>query len=75
MLHLGKSGLCSKPMTNDDADRLFVCLRVLSDSSPDIVEIFNKSCRDALSTMLTTHAEQDASALKVQKWTLSLLFT
>lgn len=66
LLHLGKSGLCTKSMTNDDADRLFLCLRVLSDTSPVVVDVFNQKCREALTIMLASNAQQDASAQKVK---------
>lgn len=59
------SGLPAKAMTNDDADRLYLCLRVLSDKSPVIVEIFNENCRRALSNMLTAKAEEEAYNQKV----------
>ena len=39
MLHLGKSGLPEKPITADDADRISLCLKVLSDQSPAIIEV------------------------------------
>jgi coatomer subunit beta len=53
-------------MTNDDADRLYLCLRVLSDKSPVIVSIFNENCRHALSIMLAAKAEEEASTQKVR---------
>ncbi|XP_047003806.1 coatomer subunit beta [Schistocerca americana] len=67
VLHLGKSGLPSKAMTNDDADRLFLCLKVLSDKSPVIVGIFNEHCRKALSNMLAAKAEEEASTQKAKE--------
>jgi coatomer subunit beta len=59
------TGLAVKNMTNDDADRLYLCLRVLSDKSPVIVNIFNVNCRRALSTMLAAKTEEEASTQKV----------
>ncbi|PSN38413.1 Coatomer subunit beta [Blattella germanica] len=67
ILHLGKSGLATKNMTNDDADRLYLCLRVLSDKSPVIVNIFNENCRRALSIMLAAKAEEEASTQKAKE--------
>jgi hypothetical protein len=59
------TGLAVKNMTNDDADRLYLCLQVLSDKSPVIVNIFNENCRRALSIMLAAKAEEEASTQKV----------
>lgn len=59
------TGLATKNMTNDDADRLYLCLQVLSDKSPIIVNIFNENCRRALSIMLAAKAEEEASTQKV----------
>lgn len=67
VLHLGKSGLAAKNMTNDDADRLYLCLQVLSDKSPIIVNIFNENCRRALSIMLAAKAEEEASTQKAKE--------
>jgi hypothetical protein len=53
-------------MTNDDAERLYLCLQVLSDKSPVIVKIFNENCRYALSIMLAAKAEEEASTQKVR---------
>jgi coatomer subunit beta len=59
------TGLAVKNMTNDDTDRLYLCLQVLSDKSPIIVKIFNENCRHALSIMLAAKAEEEASTQKV----------
>jgi hypothetical protein len=59
------TGLATKNMTNDDADHLYLCLQVLSDKSPIIVNIFNENCRRALSIMLAAKAEEEASTQKV----------
>lgn len=67
VLHLGKSGLPSKGMTNDDSDRLLHCLRALSDHPKPIVAIFTQHCRQALSTMLAAKAEEEASTQKAKE--------
>lgn len=59
IIHFGKSGLPTKPMTDDDLDRIATCLRVLAERSPLMNEIFNSSCRESLSMMLTAKAEED----------------
>jgi hypothetical protein len=61
-------------MTNDDADRLYLCLQVLSDKSPIIVNIFNENCRRALSVMLAAKAEEEASTQKVCMLPVALYF-
>lgn len=57
IIHLGKSGLPTKPITNDDADRIFVCLKTLSERTPEITEVFRNSCREAFAKMLEAHSE------------------
>lgn len=74
ILHLGRSGLSTKSITNDDADRIFVCLRTLSTRTPELVSIFKTLCRDALAKMLDAHQNQEeqiqkekqAKAVKIQ---------
>lgn len=67
ILHLGKSGLPSKAITNDDADHVLLCLRVLSERSPTIVSIFNEHCRNALSIMLAAKSEEEESSQKAKE--------
>ncbi|XP_045198148.1 coatomer subunit beta-like [Mercenaria mercenaria] len=72
VLHLGKSGIPTKPITDDDVDRIATCLRVLSEQSPLMTEIFNTASRNSLSLMLQAKmAEekeaQQAAAKKVVK--------
>ncbi|XP_044743762.1 coatomer subunit beta [Chrysoperla carnea] len=67
MLHLGKSGLPSKPLTNDDATQLYLCLRLLSERKSEIVNIFSKECREALSTMLAANEEEDVTTQKAKE--------
>ena len=43
----------TKAITNDDADRISLCLKVLAESCPEnIREIFNQDCRVALNEMI-----------------------
>ncbi|KAL1114817.1 hypothetical protein AAG570_007641 [Ranatra chinensis] len=67
ILHLGKSGLPSKPLSNDDSDRLFLSLRVLSDQCPTIVTIYTHNCREALSGMLTAQHNEEISTVKLKE--------
>lgn len=64
ILHLGKSGFPTKPITNDDTDRIFVCLRALSERTPEAVSVFTLYCREALGKMLDAQADEDQ---RVQK--------
>ncbi|EDV99575.1 coatomer subunit beta [Drosophila grimshawi] len=59
ILHLGKSGYPSKPITYDDSDRIMVCLRTLSDRTPEAVAVFSHDCRTALGNMLDAQQEED----------------
>lgn len=69
IIHLGKSGLPSKPITNDDKDHVLFCLRVLSDRSPAIIDIFTDLCRKALNDMLVAKETEEASTQKAKEKT------
>lgn len=64
VLHLGKSGLPTKPITNDDADRIFICLKTLSERTPEITIVFKSLCRDALGKMLEAHHDEEQQIQK-----------
>uniref|UniRef100_A0A182TUN0 Coatomer subunit beta n=1 Tax=Anopheles melas TaxID=34690 RepID=A0A182TUN0_9DIPT len=64
ILHLGKSGLPTKAITNDDTDRIYLCLKTLTLQTPEIVEIFTQSCKNALANMLTAQSEEKAQEKK-----------
>ncbi|KAG1677518.1 Coatomer subunit beta [Nymphon striatum] len=59
IIHLGKSKLAKKNITDDDLDRIAFCLKVLSERSPFIVDIFNSQCRIALSDMLAAKQDEE----------------
>lgn len=65
ILHLGKSSLPKKPITDDDVDRISLCLKVLSECSPLMNDIFNKECRQSLSHMLSAKLEEEKLSQKV----------
>lgn len=65
VLHLGKSSLPKKPITDDDVERISLCLKVLAESSPLMSDIFNKECRKSLSHMLTVRLEEEKLSQKV----------
>uniref|UniRef100_A0A8D8W0Y9 Coatomer subunit beta n=1 Tax=Cacopsylla melanoneura TaxID=428564 RepID=A0A8D8W0Y9_9HEMI len=69
IVHLGKSGLCTKAITNDDQDRLLMMLKVLSDRSPVVIDVFTQQCRKAISTMLEAKSQEEASTQKVTQLT------
>lgn len=64
ILHLGKSGFPSKAITNDDMDRIFICLKTLSENTPETVEVFKHYCRDALGKMLDAQHEEEQRIIK-----------
>ncbi|XP_042197433.1 coatomer subunit beta [Callorhinchus milii] len=64
ILHLGKSSLPKKPITDDDVDRISLCLKVLSECSPLMNDIFNKECRKSLSQMLSAKMEEEKLSQK-----------
>lgn len=60
ILHLGRSGFPTRQITNDDVDRIFVCLRTLSArSEPEVVAVFASACRTALARMLDAQHEEE----------------
>lgn len=67
IMHLGKSGFPKKQITNDDLDRIFLCLKTLSERTPEIVQVFKSSCREALAGMLTAQAEEEMQDKKNKK--------
>ena len=67
ILHLGRSGLPQKAISNDDAERLGLCLKVLADRSPDLVQVFTDACRRSISLMLAAKAEEEEATAKSQE--------
>lgn len=63
VLHYGKSGLAKKSINEDDTDSINVCLRVLSERSVQVVELFDDQSKQALNTLLDAklHDEQEYS--------------
>lgn len=58
ILHYGKSGLPKKPITEDDCDTIYVCLRVLSEHTPFTVELFKDKPRVILTEMLQAKLQE-----------------
>ncbi|XP_011685432.1 PREDICTED: coatomer subunit beta [Wasmannia auropunctata] len=67
VLQLGRSGLPTKAMTHDDAERLSLCLRSLACPTPLVQKVFTEGCRDALGRMLTAKAEEDSQNQKAKE--------
>ena len=64
-----------QPITDDDVDRIALCLRVLAERAPMMQDIFTDKCRNSLSSMLaakvaeereTQKAAQENRSIKVQ---------
>ncbi len=58
ILHLGRTSLPSKPMNEDDFDRMLMCVRLLNERLPITFQILGEECRTALSDMLTIKAQE-----------------
>ena len=54
-----------QPITDDDVDRIAMCLRVLAEKLPMMHGIFTDSCRESLAAMLHTKAEEEKEYQKV----------
>ncbi|XP_060526014.1 coatomer subunit beta [Cylas formicarius] len=67
IIHLGQSGLPTKPITNDDRDHILLCLRVISDRSQAIIDIFTRYCRRALNDMLLAKELEEATNQKAKE--------
>lgn len=65
IIHLGKSGLPSKPINDDDKDHILFCLRVLSDRNAEVIKVFTQLCRKALHEMIQSReAEETSDSIK-----------
>ncbi|WAR19277.1 COPB-like protein, partial [Mya arenaria] len=53
------------PITDDDVDRIATCLRVFSDQSPLMTEIFNAASRNSVSLMLAAKMAEEKQAQQV----------
>lgn len=67
IIRLGKSDLAKKNITDDDLDRVAFCLKVLSDRSPLMIEIFNVDCRKTLAAMLLARHQEEQEVLKAKE--------
>jgi len=62
IIHLGKSTLPAKPISDDDVDWLSLCIRVLNDRSPLLISIFTRACRSSLQQLIAS-TESEGAAL------------
>ena len=60
VLHFGRSGLPKKAITDDEVDRLSVCLKVLSERNDAMSEIFVSKCRESLTVLLEHQTAKEA---------------
>ncbi|XP_063592362.1 coatomer subunit beta-like [Penaeus indicus] len=67
IVHLGKSGLPQKAMTDDDYDRMMLCLQVVSERTPSLASVFTVQCRGALSHMLAAKSEEEEAQRRDRK--------
>ena len=63
--------VCVQAITDDDVDRMAMCIRVLAEQSPKMFDIFNHLCRESLSVMLTAKADEEKQFNKVSPPTKS----
>lgn len=59
IIHLGKSGLCKKLITEDDLDRLSISLQLIVNRWPGASNIFLNDCRSSLELMLIAKGDVD----------------
>ena len=55
----------SQPITEDDSERLSVCLRVLSDRTDLMGVVFGERSREVLASMLTLREQEQKKEKKV----------
>ncbi|GAB6021950.1 Coatomer subunit beta [Chamberlinius hualienensis] len=73
IIRLGKTELVKKNITDDDLDRVAFCLKVLSERSPLMIEIFNDECRKSLANMLAAKQKEEIEQLKAKETKGSLV--
>ncbi len=54
-----------QPITEDDVERLYVCLRVLSEQSPLLAQVFGEQSRSVFAKMLQVREQEEKSDKKV----------
>lgn len=59
IMHYGKSGMPSKPINEDDFDRLCLSMRALNEQVPILKHAYIDDCRTALKEMLAAIAKEE----------------
>ncbi|GIY34863.1 hypothetical protein CDAR_382581 [Caerostris darwini] len=67
IIHLGKSGLATKSINDDDMERIALSLKVLAERSPLMINIFTDECRKSLAAMLTAKYEEEKENAKAKE--------
>uniref|UniRef100_H2ZHQ3 Coatomer subunit beta n=1 Tax=Ciona savignyi TaxID=51511 RepID=H2ZHQ3_CIOSA len=60
VMHLGRSSLPKKAISDDEVDRLTVCLKVLAERDDTMADIFTSKCRTSLSNLLEIRAAEES---------------
>jgi len=64
VLHYGKSGLTKKAINEDDNDSINICLRVIAERSPHIIQLFDDQSQKALTTLLDAKLNDDNESIE-----------
>ncbi|XP_019850006.1 PREDICTED: coatomer subunit beta-like [Amphimedon queenslandica] len=67
VLHLGRSGIPKKPITEDDNERISTCLKVLAERNKFINSVFDVRSREALAAMLSARQNEKEEKEESQK--------
>ncbi|KAA3675882.1 coatomer subunit beta [Paragonimus westermani] len=70
MLHLANSGLLPHQVNPDHLDRMWICLKVLSDRRLEVLKAFAETSRMCLTEMLTYQESERKAAAKSRNRTL-----
>ncbi|KAF6774034.1 hypothetical protein AHF37_06699 [Paragonimus kellicotti] len=70
MLHLANSGLLPHQINPDHLDRMWICLKVLSDGRLEVLKAFAETSRVCLAEMLTYQESERKAAAKSRNRTL-----
>ncbi|XP_064397244.1 coatomer subunit beta-like isoform X2 [Halichondria panicea] len=72
ILHLGKSGIPKKAISQDDVERLSVCLRVLCERCEVVGGVFGEKSRQVLADMISLNQQSTASSSKSEPSAVSV---
>ncbi|PAA48185.1 hypothetical protein BOX15_Mlig004513g2 [Macrostomum lignano] len=66
ILHLGRSGMPERPVSPDDFEHLWLCMKVLAERSQPMMEVFDLYCREALDQLLSSQLAEEKSCETVR---------